>query len=111
MLHRKHSGVICITQPMHAWVAGQLARAWGNESFGSFAPWEEVCLAAEQHDIGWHRWEGAPTLNTTTGYPHSFTELPTAVSVDIWTRVKEVVMREALRTADWVTITITLTSA
>jgi len=35
--------------------------------------------------------EGAPTLNSTTGYPYSFTELPTAVSVDIWTRVKEVV--------------------
>lgn len=92
MLHRKHSGeLICITQPTHAWVAGQLARAWGNDRFGSFAPWEEVCLGAEQHDIGWHRWEGAPTLNPTTGYPHSFTELPTAVSVDIWTRVKEVV--------------------
>jgi hypothetical protein len=92
MLHRKHSGeLICITQPTHAWVAGQLARAWGNDHFGSFAPWEEVCLATLQHDIGWHRWEGAPTLNSTTGYPYSFTELPTAVSVDIWTRVKEVV--------------------
>lgn len=92
MLHRKNSReLICITQPTHAWVAGQLARAWGNERFGSFAPWEEVCLGAEQHDIGWYRWEGAPTLNSTTGYPYSFTELPTAVSVDIWTRVKEVV--------------------
>ncbi len=93
MLYRKHFGErICITQPTHAWVAGQLARAWGNDRFGTFAPWEEVCLGAEQHDIGWHQWEGAPTLNPTTGYPHSFTELPTAVSIDIWTRVKEVVM-------------------
>lgn len=93
MLHRKHfDQLICITQPTHAWVAGQLARAWGNERFGSFAPWEEVCLGTEQHDVGWHRWELAPTLNPTTGYPYSFTELPTAVSVDIWTRVKEIVM-------------------
>lgn len=93
MLHRKTSDqLICITQPTHAWVAGQLARAWGNEQFDTFAPWEEVCLAAEQHDIGWHRWEGNPTLNHETGYPHSFTELPTAASVDIWMRVKEVVV-------------------
>jgi len=52
MLHRKHFGErICITQPTRAWVAGQLARAWGNDRFGSFAPWEEVCLGAEQHDM------------------------------------------------------------
>lgn len=93
MLHRKQSNhLICITQPTHAWVAGQLARAWGNELVGSFAPWEEVCLGAEQHDIGWHRWEGTPTLNPKTGYPYNFTELPTALSVDIWTHVKDVVM-------------------
>jgi hypothetical protein len=93
MLHRKTpSQLICITQPTHAWVAGQLARAWGNQSFGRFAPWEEVCLGAEQHDIGWHRWETAPTFNSKTGYPHNFTELPTAVSLDIWSRVKEVVL-------------------
>lgn len=93
MLHRKTSnGLICITQPTHAWVAGQLARAWGNDAFGQFVPWEEVCLGAEQHDIGWQRWEANPTLNLETGYPHSFTEIPTAVSVDIWTRAKEVAM-------------------
>ena len=54
MLHRADpDGPIVITQPAHAWVSGQLAQAWGNESFGEFAPREEVCLAAEQHDIGW----------------------------------------------------------
>jgi len=38
MLHRKHSSeLICITQPTHAWVAGQLARAWGNDRFGSLS--------------------------------------------------------------------------
>jgi len=70
------------------WVAGQLARAWGNDRFGSFAPWEEVCLGAEQHDIGWHQWEARTDTQSLAGYPHSFTELPTAVSIDIWTRVR-----------------------
>jgi len=35
---------------------------------------------AQSSAVGWHQWEA---LNPTTGYPHSFTELPTAVSIDI----------------------------
>ncbi|HEY9905552.1 MAG TPA: DUF3891 family protein, partial [Candidatus Sericytochromatia bacterium] len=60
---------ICITQPTHAWVSGQMAQVWGNEMFGLVAPYEAVCLGAQQHDIGWLPWESAPTLNTDTGYP------------------------------------------
>jgi hypothetical protein len=83
MLHRpSKEGLICITQPNHAWVSGELARAWGNEHFGEFVPPKEVCLAAEQHDIGWLLWEQAPTLNPKTGYPYRFTELPTQVHID-----------------------------
>ncbi|WP_339383672.1 DUF3891 family protein [Oculatella sp. LEGE 06141] len=81
-------GYLCITQPTHAWVSGQLAQAWGNDDFGSFSPWREVCLGAEQHDIGWSVWEGAPTLNAETGHPHHFTELPTATHIDLWTGAK-----------------------
>ena len=93
MLHRKTpEGRICITQPTHAWVAGQLAQAWGNDRFGTFTPWQEVCLGAELHDIGWLKWEPNPTLNAQTGYPHSFTELPTAVSLEIWTGAKQLAM-------------------
>jgi len=25
---------VVVTQPAHAWLSGQLARAWGNERFG-----------------------------------------------------------------------------
>ncbi|MBD2089977.1 DUF3891 family protein [Microcoleus sp. FACHB-1515] len=93
MLHRPlPTGLLCITQPTHAWLAGQLARAWGNADFGTFAPWPEVCLGAELHDIGWLRWEPQPTLNLQTGYPHSFTELPPQVSVEIWTGAKQLAM-------------------
>ena len=77
MLHREDSdGVIVISQPAHAWVAAQLGRQWGNPRFGAFAPWEEVCLAAEQHDTGSAGWEGAPTVNPGTGRPHTFIDLP-----------------------------------
>ncbi len=46
MLFREDpEGAIAISQPAHAWLTGQLARAWGNQQFGDFAPSEEVCLA------------------------------------------------------------------
>lgn len=67
---------LSISQPTHAWVSGQLARAWGNAQFGTFAPHEEVCLAAEQHDIGWTAWEPEPTWNPETGMSYSFLEMP-----------------------------------
>jgi hypothetical protein len=45
-------GKVAVAQPAHAWISGQLARAWGNERFGAVEPLSEVCLAAEQHDVG-----------------------------------------------------------
>lgn len=83
---------LCITQPTHAWVAGQLARAWGNAAFGSFAPYEAVCLGAEQHDIGWIPWEAAPTFNPNTGYPHSFMEVAPEVHTQLWAGAKQLAM-------------------
>ncbi|PSM49949.1 DUF3891 domain-containing protein [Chroococcidiopsis sp. CCALA 051] len=89
MLHRQTpTGIIAIAQPTHAWIAGCLAQAWGNQDFGTFAPKAEVCLGAAIHDIGWVFWENEPTLNLQTGYPHNFMELPSEISVKIWSGVK-----------------------
>ncbi|MCC6354627.1 MAG: DUF3891 family protein [Verrucomicrobiae bacterium] len=85
MVHRREaSGLVVVTQPAHAWISGQLARAWGNARFGSFEPHEEVCLAAEQHDCGWHEWEIAPTLDRGTGLPHHFDEMPLREHLRVW---------------------------
>ncbi len=85
MLHRNiDEGTLLVSQPAHAWVSGQLAAAWGNILFGLVEPYSEVCLAAEQHDIGWLDWELAPTLNPATGLPRTFMELPTSEHVGIW---------------------------
>jgi len=85
MLYRElKPGKIAITQPIHAWVSGQLARAWGNERFGDVVPFEEVCLGAEQHDVGHTTWEQAPTLNPQTGLPYSFLEMPRQLHVQLW---------------------------
>ncbi len=78
-------GVLAIGQPAHAWLAGQLARAWGNERFGGVDPLEEVCLAAEQHDIGWAVRDLEPDYNPQTRLPRSFTQMPLDVHLSLWT--------------------------
>lgn len=84
VLRKDERGVIAIGQPSHAWISGQLARAWGNAQFGAVEPFEEVCLAAEQHDIGMAAWDLSPTFNPNTGFPHSFIEMPLGTHLLLW---------------------------
>jgi hypothetical protein len=85
LLRPDERGVLAIGQASHAWLAGQLARAWGNEQFGPVQPWEEVCLAAEQHDVGMAVWDLEPSYDESTGLPHSFLDMPLPVHLDLWT--------------------------
>jgi hypothetical protein len=84
LLREEADGVIAIGQASHAWISGQLARAWGNRRFGAPEPREEVCLAAEQHDVGMAQWDLRPSLNPDTGWPRSFMELPVDVHIALW---------------------------
>jgi hypothetical protein len=85
LLRRDARGVLAIGQSSHAWISGQLARAWGNERFPPPEPREEVCLAAELHDVGMAEWDLDPSLNPDTGLPHSFMEMPLEVHLRLWT--------------------------
>jgi uncharacterized protein DUF3891 len=75
---------LAIGQASHAWVSGQLARAWGNEEFGLVEPWEEVCLGAEQHDVGWAEWDLDPKIDPDTGLPYTFISLPLVEKLELW---------------------------
>ena len=81
--------VLAIGQASHAWISGQLARAWGNGHLPRPAPWEEVCLGAEQHDVGMAEWDLRPTLNPDTGLPHGFMEMPLEVHLRLWSEAPE----------------------
>jgi hypothetical protein len=72
--------VLCVGQASHAWISGQMGRAWA----APFSPYDEICLAAEQHDVGMAEWDLAPTLNAETGLPHGFTEMPFSVHSRLW---------------------------
>jgi hypothetical protein len=86
VLRQDGDGVIAIGQPAHAWVSGQLARAWGNERFGEVTPRDDVCLAAAQHDLGMAAWDAAPELNPETGLPQGFLEMPVHRHLELWSR-------------------------
>ncbi len=75
-------GVVLISQPAHAWISGQLARHWGNQDFDGLP--EEVCLAAELHDIGFLEWDKQPDLDPKTGLPFSFLDMPSSVHLELW---------------------------
>lgn len=84
VLHEHGDEVICIGQASHAWVSGQLARRWGNERFARPDPFDEVCLGAEQHDVGMAEWDLHPELNPETGWPLGFMEMALDTHLALW---------------------------
>jgi hypothetical protein len=77
-------GALAVGQQGHAWLCGQLGRAWGNPRFGPVTPAEEVALGAEQHDVGMSEWDLDPIRDAATGLPQSFLEMDSAVNVTLW---------------------------
>jgi uncharacterized protein DUF3891 len=92
-------GALAIGQLSHAWLAGQLARAWGNERFGAVDPREGVALGAEQHDVGWALFDLEPRWNPDTGLPHSFLELTVEDHLAIWTDAPDHLLTTSLHAA------------
>lgn len=72
--------VLAISQPMHAWISGQLLRAWADDLDLA------LLLAAEQHDIAWLDWEAAPSFDAARGRPHLFRDVGAAVHAPMWAR-------------------------
>ncbi len=80
LFRNQNSGVIAISQLAHAWISGQLLRAW-DEKFS-----EPLLLAGEQHDLGWIDWEAAPSFDANTGRPHLFRDVGAATHAPMWAK-------------------------
>ena len=92
-------GTLVIGQLSHAWLSGQLARAWGNDAFPGANPREEVALGAEQHDIGWAGIDLAPPFNASTGLPRNFLELTVDEHLAIWRGAPDQLESQSLHAA------------
>src|SRR6185437_12560483 len=86
VLRHDAAGVLAVGQASHAWLCGQLARAWGNQRFGVVQPLDEVALGAEQHDVGMARWDLQPARNPDTGLPKSFIQMGAQANAALWSR-------------------------
>jgi hypothetical protein len=82
-------GALVVGQLSHAWLCGQLARAWGNELIEAPQPREAVALGAEQHDIGWALEDAEPRLDDQTGLPRNFLDSSVAEHLAIWLRAPD----------------------
>lgn len=78
-------GWFFITQPAHAWAAGQLAAAWESEVLFTPVLKNEVTIATALHDVGWVEWDKAPQLHPD-GRPVNFIEITFAETQQIWER-------------------------
>ena len=83
---------LAIGQPAHAWLSGQIARAWGNERFTRPEPFEEVCLGVEQHDVAWIDWDVRPPLHAPARRAASFLEVPFEPRLGRWAAAPERVL-------------------
>lgn len=94
LLREDGDAVICIGQPAHAWLAGQIAREWGRDPVSG-----ELALAAAQHDIGMAEWDAEPELNRATGRPYSFMEMPLATHLRLWTAAPSLALPQSRHVA------------
>jgi len=78
--------LLLIRQTDHAFLAGFLAKEWGNEEFPRPEPFASFCLAAAEHDNGWTEWELEPTLDSRTRTPNTFMSIPTEEHIALYQR-------------------------
>ena len=60
-----------ITHPDHARLAGDFAKAWGNDKFRKPEPRERVLRGISCHDDGWAARDAHPSI-TRQGKPSAF---------------------------------------
>jgi hypothetical protein len=101
---------ICITQPTHAWVSGQMAQVWGNEMFGSVAPVEQVPSATGETTLTLMPINDDPTQLWVDPWCFQPDQVTVVFEGRILTQKAndEQTMHEQLANAPWVTLTATL---
>jgi hypothetical protein len=72
---REHDFVLT-AQHEHGLVAGEMASHWKTELLTDEAHWEDLILAAREHDRGWIELDAAPFWNDYSQIPYSFRDFP-----------------------------------
>lgn len=70
-----------VTMAEHSLLAGQIARAFGNDCFEPIAPLSEMLYLIDHHDRGWFELDAFPSVNPETGLPWHLPNTPNALKV------------------------------
>jgi uncharacterized protein DUF3891 len=62
----------------HTALAGQFARAFGNDGFAPIEPADEMTYVIAHHDAGWSAFDRDPATDEKTGLPYNLVETPVA---------------------------------
>jgi Protein of unknown function (DUF3891) len=95
----QQDAALAIGQLSHAWLSGQLARAWGNALFPAPEPREAIALGAEQHDIGWAIFDLEPGFNAESGLPRAFLEIALEDHLRIWGNAPDMLLSQSVHAA------------
>jgi hypothetical protein len=79
IIRRGGPGLLAITQPDHARLAGVFTEAMRDH------PRPSLVAASHHHDDGWIAWEKAPTVDHQ-GHPHDFLTIPMDERVAVYRR-------------------------
>ena len=93
LITRRGSDLYLVKQVDHGELAGELARAWGNELFEVPAPLDSACIAAAKHDEGWRPWDDGPAFNLQGSRPLHFLEVSMADHIRLYCAGVEAVAR------------------
>jgi hypothetical protein len=69
---------LAIMMHEHTALAGQFARAFGNERFEPAEPRELMVYVVSHHDAGWAEFDRDPATDAKTGLPYNLIETPAA---------------------------------
>lgn len=86
IIREQGDSLLLIRQTDHAFLAGFLAKEWGNAEFPRPEPFASFCLATSEHDNGWSEWELMPTLDAKTRMPDTFMSIPTEEHILLYQR-------------------------
>ncbi len=76
MIVTRRGGALRLVQQVeHGRVAGELAAAWGNDTFAAPTPLGPVRTAAARHDDGWRAWDARVLFDEAERRPLHFTDI------------------------------------
>lgn len=78
-----------IRQVDHARLSGQLAEAFGNDTFAALEPQALMVFVTTHHDEGWAELDAAPARDPQTSLPYQFFETPRPLVVPAHARSPE----------------------